>query len=513
MKHPTYLFALTLLLFPISKSQALDQNKKMGKPTHEEMSMTRYAPDPSAKAVVLWSNTDINFSIGPAYDRLIYSHKYRIKILQDDGVEAGTVSIPYYDIDESNKIEEEITDLRVTTYNLVDGQVVASVLPDQAIRRQQVAKDRQLLTFTAPDVKAGSVIEYEYQLHSAYYLSPRTWYAQGLYPVFLAEYSFNMPEWFLFSTHLGGTQMIVPSYSHGDFKCQHPHDGLLQAATNRTTYTVTELPALAPSPLPLAARQECTRLEYDLREVRIPLQVFPYFNSYWYALYKREGQSVFFDDEVGYQHFRYRLKDYLYPNEKTHGIGINMTFNYSWESLAQTLYKHPDFGECLTMKNPLAQEQQSLQLTDAMSVFERVTKLRQLLLANYQWDGNYSLFVRKNAIARKNSSLNMGSMNFIMLSMLRDAGIKVSPVVMSRSSKGQLPSYVSSRYLNAMVLRISLDNGSIFYVDPTSDALPITALPPELLFHEGIAISQQGFFMVNTSTIDAIPLKKIDSEF
>lgn len=508
-----YFVVLAFILFSVNNAHALGQNRKMGKPTQEEMSMTQYAPDPLAKAVVLWSNIDINFNIGPAYDRLIYKCQSRIKILSEDGIEAGTISIPYYDIDESNKIEEEITDLKVTTYNLVKGKVTASVMSDQAAHREHIAKDQQQLTFTAPDVKAGSVIEYEYQLHSAYYLTPRTWYAQGTYPVLLSEYSFNMPEWFLFSTHLGGSQLIIPSYSHGDFKCQHPHNGLLQAATNRTTYTVTELPALAPSPLPLSARPECTRLEYDLREARIPLQVFPYFNSYWYSLYKREGQSVFFDDEVGYRHFRYRLRDYLIPDAKAHGVGINMTFNYSWDALAETLYKQDDFGRCINMTNPLAQEQQTLQLTDEMSVFERVEKLRQLLLANYQWDGNYSIFAQKNAIAKKNTSINMGSINFILLSMLRDAGINATPVVMSRSSKGQLPSFASSRYLNAMVLRITLDNGSIFYTDPTSDDLPVTALPQELLFTEGLAISQNGFFMVNTSTIDAIPLQKVDSEF
>lgn len=512
MRIHALLLISALGLFSSGKAHALDQNKKMGKPTKEEMTMTQYAPDPSAKAVVLWSDIDINFSIGPAYDRLIYSYRKRIKVLHEDGIEAGRISIPYYDIDDSNKIEEEITDLKVTTYNLIDGKVTPSVMNSEDIQKKHIGKDQQLLSFTAPDVKVGSVIEYEYKLHSAYYLTPHTWYVQGEYPVFLSEYTFSMPEWFRFSTHIDGSLLMVPTYSHGDFKCQHPHEGTMRATTNKTHFSIEQIPALEPSTVPLEARPDCARLEYDLRETRIPLQVVAYFLAYWDALYKRNGQSVFFDNEVGFKHFRYRLKDYLYPFPKAHGIALNMTYNYSWDILAETLYKDEDFGGCLNMKNPLAQEQQSLELTEEMSILDRVEKLRQLLLANYQWNGSYSIFAQKKLITNKKTAINMGSLNFIMLSMLRDAGIDATPVVMSRTSKRQMPSFVSPRYLNAMVLRIRIDNSSIFYLDPTSDNLPVTALPPEILFDEGISITQNGFYKVNTHTTDEIPLPKVDSE-
>lgn len=59
------------------------ENPKFGKPTQEEMTMTTYAPDTSAAAVVLYASREVSYNLASTNFKTITKVKCRIKVLKD----------------------------------------------------------------------------------------------------------------------------------------------------------------------------------------------------------------------------------------------------------------------------------------------------------------------------------------------------------------------------------------------------------------------------------------------
>ena len=488
------LIALMLTSF---SAFAKDKTSKSGKPTLEEMTMTTYKADPDAKAVVLWSYTDVSFDIDATYDHIIYHNRVRVKILDEEGLSAASISIPYYDIETTNAMEGEVIDVTATTYNLENGKTVATKMPGNAVKKEHVGLDHFQVSFTAPDVKVGSVVEYEYKVKSIYYLTPKTWYAQCEYPVAQAVYDFNMPEWFHYSSHVAGGLVMIPEKKFGTYKSQDENFHV-RVATERYIFIAAFLPALKLNGRPIESVDECVRVEHDIKGVRAPMDIYGHFKHHWVDI-EHQGNQFFFNDEVGMHHFKYRLQDY-FPGGIQHSVGtaINMSFNDSWYNIVTGLLKDSDFGKLYNMTNPLSSELSNINLS-GKTLNDKVDALRNLLLGKYQWNGEYGILGKSRLFGER--TLDMGTMNFLMMSMLREAGITATPVIFSRRSKGLFPDYPSTRYLNAMCLRIKDVDGSVLYFDPTTTHA-VGSLPEELMFNKGIAVYPVGLSFVTTESAE-----------
>lgn len=92
-------FFLFLLLPPVLAQQAeatFEPSLKYGKPSDEELSMTTYAPDTAATALVLYSKCNARYDLIANEFRLIYSYEVKIKVLKTDGTSSANINTPYY---------------------------------------------------------------------------------------------------------------------------------------------------------------------------------------------------------------------------------------------------------------------------------------------------------------------------------------------------------------------------------------------------------------------------------
>lgn len=457
MKHLRFLLTVLLLNCFVGHVYSLEVNRKMGKPTTEELNMTTYSPDPEAKAVVLYHETnaqyDYNANIGDF--RIVYDVKVRIKVLAPEGVEAGNVSIEYIDPEDNNNSSENVRGLKVTTYNVENGKTVSTKMSSDLQNKERIDRSYCQIKFAAPNVKVGSVIEYEYRLQSDFYFNPKTWYAQCDYPVFYTKYKITVPDWFLFNCYPGGICHLTSTKDLDNFSSVVPGSSMpLTTPANAHIFEGRELPALESKDYIYCLKDYSTRVEHELRRIQIPG-----------SLYKE--------------------------------------YNTSWTSLAYSLYKDEDFGARYKMSNPLKEQQKALNLSEETPIMERVEALRNLLWENYKWNGSYSIWGTSSRSIRndKDHELNMGSFDFTMMAMLRDANINAYPVVMSRRSMGFLPFYPSSRYFNAMVLRVNTSDSTCIYFDPTAKGYPIGVLPDDLMAKKGIVIYTDRAQMVDLSKV------------
>ena len=86
-----------MCLAGVLQAQTLEPNLKWGKPTEAELTMTSYAPDPDAEAVVLCSQTEIRYDLVAGSFKAYRIVKERFKVLKDVGknVANGLISYDY----------------------------------------------------------------------------------------------------------------------------------------------------------------------------------------------------------------------------------------------------------------------------------------------------------------------------------------------------------------------------------------------------------------------------------
>ena len=202
MKH--FLISVLILLCATfhADAQSIKVNTRFGKVSKEEVEMTAYDKDTSANALVLYEHTDLFMNINAAGKFALSKKKHlRIKVLKEEGIDRGDFEMLYYN---SSVYKEVISGIDVITYNMVDGKVVETKMPKKYIFNEEYSENYRKITFSAQEVKVGSVIEVKYEI-----TNPRYWMIDDIYfqktiPVNLAEASVRIPEYFTFNKKMNG---------------------------------------------------------------------------------------------------------------------------------------------------------------------------------------------------------------------------------------------------------------------------------------------------------------------
>ncbi len=432
MKIVSLLFAFLSFMGMFTSAFALDVNKKFGAPTEEEMSMTVYEDDPEATAVILYSSTEAKFEQVGENIGIVYKVKERIKILKPEGVKRGDVSVVFYDPEKQTR-DERISRIKAMSYNLEGGKVVSSKMTIDLKHKERINEKYCQVKFSIPNVKVGSVIEYEYERHSDYYFTISDWYAQNQeIPVFYTEYTLVIPAWFNFHVENSGIILLDQDTDVTSFTFSTSKGSLtVQAGVNK--FFGSRLPVVRDDDWVYCVEDFMTKVVHDLNWIQFP-------NS-----------------------------------------GLRR-FTTTWEKVDSVLIEDEDFGKFYKMDNPLAQEQAALHLPDSLSVKERTARLHELLKSCLKWDGNFGIFAEQGRKVLKERTANSATLNFVLRSMLRDAGIQAHPVLMSRRSRGRLPwTHPSGESLNTMCLQVIREDGEPFYVDASAPGCPVGVLPDNLL--------------------------------
>ena len=182
---------ILLCAYLISFSQK-DPVFKFGKISVEDLQKTAYAIDSSASAVVI---ADIGKSSiegnTKGWFSLVYTRLRRVHILKKGAYSAADVEIPLY---KSGGGEEELSSIKAVTYNLENGKIVETKLEKSGIFTDKLNKYYTIKKFTFPNVKEGSIIEFEYTIKSDFLRYLRSWEFQGKLPRLWSEYNLALPN-------------------------------------------------------------------------------------------------------------------------------------------------------------------------------------------------------------------------------------------------------------------------------------------------------------------------------
>ena len=446
MKTKTLMRSMMLLVLAMTCSSVLrgqTSDVKFGSPTKEELAMTSYAPDESAPAVVLYKSTRTWYDV-IAGDFKVYTEvKTRIKILKPEGKEYADVEIPYLDNPQERSASETITGLKAWAYNLENGKIVKTKMESNNIAHERVDKSHMLLKFSVPQVKEGTVVEYQYKKESGYYFYIDTWVAQTDIPVAYTYYNLLIPEYFLFNIDESGIVKTENKVSQESIRFIDASGDALSCTATRYEFEGRDLPALKSDSYVFCTLDYCKKVTAELRGLEVPG-----------ALYKN--------------------------------------FTSTWEEIGVSLMNDEDFGKRIKRTSPIKDLLASSGVEKETDVVKKMAGIYTALKSRLKWNGKYRLFAESASKVMKDGSGSNADLNFILISAYREAGLDARPVVMSRRTMGRLPlSHPSVNKLNTFVVGV-VDGQTAHFIDASVEDGYIDVLPPTLLTEQGLLLSDDG---------------------
>ena len=417
----------------VMMAMAQEPNLKWGKPTDEELAMTEYAGDRDADAVELCRIVEVNYNWLAGDFRVYYRVRCRLKVLKADGKRVGDQVITLRRSDNSSS-QETVTGLKATTYNLEgdgqqsSGKVVKTKMESSMVHEELYDKTTKLIKFSAPQVRVGSVIEYEYRVESDFYFDLRDWYAQKSIPVAYTKYELAVPEWFSFNLDQTGMTLLEHQSKNGTLVIGETHLNV-----NEDIFIGRNLPALKDDDYVWCANDFGVKITHELRGIYVPGAVY---------------------------------KDYA----------------SSWEDIDKMLLADEEFGGRIKRSSPLKDEILSSGIAAISDPRERAAACWQLLSKKVKWNGDYAFWAKPGTKVLKEGTGTNADINFLYINMLHDAGLEAYPVVLRLRNHGRLPlSHASLKYLSTFVVGIQVNDSITDYMDASAEDGYLNVLPPWLL--------------------------------
>jgi len=439
--------ALLFIALPAIYLSAQEYKFNYGKVTKDEVSMTSYQKDTTASAVTIYKNAYASYNYGVNGFEIEYCYETKIKILKSEGTEYANIAIPFYNNGKSGSTKEIVSGIEAYAYNIENGKIIKTKMNKSYIFEEKINENYKQIKFSIPSVKAGTVIEYKYKLISEFYYQLSDMVIQQSIPVIYGNYEVRIPEYYKFSIETRGSEPIQTkeSIANQSFTVRD-NEGQFQQAMctcRQLTFSVNDLPALKNEP------------------------------------------NVWCPDDFRSQ-VSFELKGIQYPNS------LYKPYTCSWDDINKLLKDEDSFGGALKLRNPFKEDMHAMNLSN-LSTPEKLRTIFKFLKTKVSWNDKYNLTETDIKKTIKNGTGSNADINFILISMLKDAGMDAFPVMMSRRDQGRLPyAYPSINKLTTFVVGIHDTDSTTVYLDGSVKNGDIDILPPALMVDRARVFDPKG---------------------
>jgi hypothetical protein len=442
--------------FCFSQNQIKDV--KFGEVTSEEVSMTTYAADSTADAVVLYDGGIVYFEIIGGAIFITSEYHVKSKILKKSALDRGSFTLPVFK--ESNGFQEFVIDIKGYTYNMENGSIVKEKLEKDMIFREKASDNFYNIKVSMPKVKEGSVIEYKYKRQTplSYRNNPGTWYFQQSVPVVLSDYKLSVPNYLYYRMLMSGYLQIT----YNDTKPAHMPE--FNTEGNVFRLIMKDIPAFKNEPYITSSDDYISKVDFELASVN------------WPGVY---------------------MKD----------------FSLEYRSLNKTFLESEDFGKPL--ENTSFLQDIALELNKAN--IDSISKLKAAVTyiqKNIKYNDKISMYCSNLKKILEKKEGDSGDMNLLLIALLKEMGFKANPVVLSTRSNGRIDdTYAIRKKFNYVVAHILKDNKD-FFIDATDPNTKLGVLPEYCLNHKGFLIHPTGSRMVSIGPNETtLEFEKMEATF
>ncbi|MCD4834829.1 MAG: DUF3857 domain-containing protein [Bacteroidales bacterium] len=250
------LFFILLGCFKIGIAQK--DPMKFGKIDIEDLKMTTYEQDTSAIALVLCDFGEFNPS------DFKFTRHCRIKILKKEGVDKANIYV---------RSRENIM-LKARTYNLVNGEIEETKMKKESVFEERIENFKAGTRFTLPNVKVGSVIEFQYTFSGI----PYEWRFQREIPVKWSELRMFQSPYVIIQKNFFGFEPL--------------------SVVEDNRWIAKDMPAFRREPYMNSSSNYLTQFEFDIREIAIPGKLYEEFTTSWDEVSETLEDDRFFGEKL-----------------------------------------------------------------------------------------------------------------------------------------------------------------------------------------------------------------------
>jgi hypothetical protein len=380
MKKLTFISFLLLSSFIIFAQKELPAFGKIDK---EDLLLKECEFDKDAEAYKLLTYGDVKYTINGENWNIETERRVRIKILKDKGLDQANIKLRFY----SKSGYEIIKFISALTYNIDNsGNIVTTKLEKSSIYTKQINNKISEISFTMPDVKIGSVIEYKYLDVKKSVANLDDWYFQDDIPTRISEYKILVPSIFKFVNQIMAFQPVEQK-SELVHENAFYHSSRLSYDSYEKTYIIKNVPAVRDEPYMGAVKDYLQRVVFQLSQI-----------------------------------------DY--------GEGQVEEIRSSWPKLTQDLLEEEDFGLQLKKNLPHTKSLDD-SLKNVQGDYNKMVTIHDYVRRNMNWNGLESIYSTdgiKSAWDKKTG--NNTELNLILINLLREAGLNAYPLLVSTKDNG-----------------------------------------------------------------------------
>lgn len=432
------------------------QEVKFGKVSEEELKEKFHPIDSTASAAYLYKHRITSYEYSERFIVVTKVHE-RIKIYNKEGLAYANKLITYYKPKTGNS--EDISGIKGYTFNLEEGTISKEKLASKQVFEERISKYRRNKKIAMPAVKVGSVIDLKYEIRSPYDVYVNDVEFQFAIPVKSYVTKINIPEFYIFKKNIKGYYSITPK----------------QGVSNKTITFISNGRS-GYHDIGTPRRHTSSTLDYQTKNDVFIAKNIP-------ALKDNEPYTGNVKNYRG--GVSYELATLKFPNS------ILEHYSKTWGDVTKNIYKNSRFGIELNktgyFKNELTAVLASLNTEE-----EKLIAVLQFVKSKVKWNKHYGKYtdlgVKK---AYKEGVGNVADINLMLTAMLRHAGLKAEPVLVSSKNNG-IPLFPSRRGFNYVVSIVEFEDGSQVVLDATEPLSIPNVLPERVLNWKGRQIKEDG---------------------
>jgi len=394
------------------------QPSEFGHVSLDEMKMEKYAKDTSATALILFDKGDTNLD-----DNLRVTFRRHVRIKFFSRASISRWANQKISLDKTN---DGLSKLKAATYNLENGKIVQTEMDDKSIFKTKVDRWTNEVSFTLPNVKDGSVIEFSYTVTTAASLLPG-WQFQQNVPSLWSEYEVRIPRIFTFDKEMRG---FLPITKH-----ETKNDG------DYERFILTDVPAFKEEPFTKNSDDYVSKIVFHLNQILVPGNPVVKFNKTWAGIVRDLLEQSDFGQQIRFSGFLKGIAAEITAGKESGADKISAVYDYvkgniAWNKIVDAIPDRP-FKKVLDEKSGSSSE-----------------------------------------------------INLLLVALCQKSGLNAFPVLLSTRNHGMIrPFNPRFNQFNYVICLVKSGDKNIL-LDGTDAGLPMKALPKRCLNGEGLVVSK-----------------------
>ncbi len=428
------LFCITISLIVPLLASAQKNTVKFGKADIEEVMMSTYEKEPQAEALFLCEKKTVTVQNDFSFQIDVF---VRIKIFNKEAVELANMKLAYIS---GTDRKESVSGIAANTYNLVNGKVVKTSMPKKNVFTEKLNEYVNVVKFSLPEVREGSVIEYKYRFRTSSFSRISEFNIQHSNPVKHSEIDIYLPEFYGYTINSRGLHPvnITQDYYNSRFSIGY-----------NITYPIRiischndDIPAIHREPMVWCLNDFMMGFDIEINSINIPEA----------NLYK--------------------------------------SFSIDWAGLNRTLGES-DLGRYQNSRNPLSSEVEKIREKDA-SDDEKIREILNLVRNKISFNGDIRLIPDSPSHIVHKGTGNMADINNVLSLALRDCGFKNELILLNLRSDGRLPYFPSLDKIQTFIVRAHDSEGNSYFMDASDKYSDLNVLSEDLLVDKARVYAPNG---------------------